>query len=118
MRPTVIVAVCLISGCGIGKVDHYAPRNEAAEREAREIAYTRSLAAQCDAIGYQRDTDPWRNCLLQLHQQAQAERAQGNAVLMQEILRRQGQQQYQAMPLCSTLPPGIRGYQQAQGTCR
>lgn len=115
MKPLPLLLVLVLSSCGIGKVDHYAPRPSAEEVQR---AYTESLFRQCDAVGYTRDTDAHRGCVMQLHGQAQADNAQQRAMILQGIIQQQQGQQYRAMPLCATLPPGTRGYMQAAGTCR
>ena len=86
--------------------------------DAARRAYTDDLRRQCAAIGYHPDTDPFRQCILQLHSNNQASDAQTRAVLMQQLLQGAREQQYRQMPYCSSLPAGIAGYQRAQGTCK
>ena len=87
---------------------------EQQQLQAQQQAYTQNLVNQCRAIGYQENTDSFRNCVLQLHTNNQQQNAQIRGVLLQEALQRQ----YQSMPLCSSLPAGTAGYARAQGTCR
>lgn len=106
MRAVLLCAAALLSGC--------ATPQPTQTQEQRDQAYTAALAAQCEAIGYARFTDPWRSCLLQLHGQAQQQMASDRAILLQEALR----QQYQQLPPCYTLPPGTAAYARSQGSCR
>lgn len=68
MRYATLLLLCSITGCAT-------PEQIAARQEQRDIAYTSALAGQCEAVGYQRGSDPWRNCIVQLHGQNQAQRA-------------------------------------------
>ena len=107
MRINIIVLCSMITGCA-------QPQYIVRSQEDSNRAYTAALAAQCEAIGYKRDTDALRNCMLTLHGQNQQEAVQMRGIAAQEALRRQ----YQQMPLCSSLPPGLSGMARAQGNCR
>lgn len=112
--PSLLCAAALLAGCATPEQMAARQAAEAQAQEQRNQAYTAALAAQCEAIGYVRGTDPWRSCLLQLHGQAQQQMASDRATLLQEALRRQ----YQSLPPCSSLPPGTSGYARSQGSCR
>lgn len=121
-RLVAVTVVAILAGCI--SAEERAARDAAraeqmqAEQEARNKAYTESLTSQCAAIGYQRGSDGMRQCVLQLHTSTQANNTQMRAVIMQQLLQQQQQQEYRSLPFCSRIAPGLRGYMQAQGTCR
>lgn len=111
------IVVCCIAVLGGCANQQQIVANQAAmaeQQQQAEIAYTRGLASQCENIGYVRDTDPWRNCIIQLHGQNQARSSALQGAVLQQYL----QQQYQQLPFCSSLPPFQAGYRRSQGTCR
>lgn len=114
MRLSILLLCTMLAGCASPEQIAARQLYAAEQQEARDIAYTRNLANQCRAVGYQEGTDGFRNCILTLHGQNQQEAAQMRGIAAQEALRRQ----YQQMPLCSQLPPGTSGYARAQGSCR
>jgi hypothetical protein len=78
-----IFIALLLGGC---VSPEQAARNRAAAAEQQrqaEIAYTQGLFAQCRSIGFSDGSDGQRNCVLQLHQQNQANRAALGAALLQ-----------------------------------
>lgn len=114
MRVPLIVLCSILASCASPEE---LARRQAAQAEyqrQQEIAYTNHLRGQCEAIGYQRDSDPWRQCILQLHAQNQAHRSQMQGIILNNAI----QQQYQSLPPCYQLAPGARGFAQAQGRCR
>jgi hypothetical protein len=114
MRLGILLLCTIMTGC-ISQQE-LARRQALAEQEyqARSQAYTHSLMQQCHSLGYQADTDAFRNCVLTLHAQNRQEAAQVRGIAVQEGLRRQ----YDQLPYCYTLPRGSRGMAQAQGSCR
>lgn len=90
MRLHYILVMLAISGCATPEQKAAQAQAEAEAQRQRDYAYSLGLERQCDAIGYQRDTDPWRACIMQLHGQAQAQNAQMRAIILQQYL--QGQQ--------------------------
>lgn len=71
-RGLVICAVVTLAGCAT-------PQEQAAREERERAAYREALTKQCENIGYRRDTDPIRQCILTLHGQivqSQAQNAQ------------------------------------------
>ena len=118
------IAIALVSLFGCisaeqrARIDAERAWREQQEQQARQQAYVLRLAQQCQALGFQPDTDPMRQCMLQLHSNNSASRdALINSLLLNQVQQQQ-QQQYRAMPLCSSLPADMAGYQRAQGTCR
>lgn len=89
MRAMLLIMIVIIAGCATPEQIAARRAAEAEAQRQRNIAYTQQLAAQCDAIGYQRNTDPWRNCLLQLHQQNQAQNAAMRQMLLQQYIQQQ-----------------------------
>ena len=85
---------------------------QAQQREQADVAYTRNLANQCESIGYQRQSDPWRQCIMQLHAQNQQGQTALNAALIQGLASQPG-----PIPSCRSLPAGTSGYARAQGNC-
>lgn len=92
LRLAGVLLALALAGCAT-------PEQLAAQREAQieyqrqqEIAYTMRLRQQCEAIGYRQDTDQWRECILRLHQQAQAQNAALRNVLIQQYLSNQPRQ--------------------------
>ena len=73
-------------------------RRQAAAAEAQEQAdraYTENLKRQCDAVGYARDTEGHRQCVLQLHAQAQGNAAAARNIILQQYLQNQTRQPVQ-----------------------
>lgn len=118
MKLITALLVLTLTACATPEQIAARHRAEAEYAQQQQAAYSQGLRSQCEAIGYRPDTDPWRQCLLQLHTANQQQNAQMRAVILQQYLQQQQQQQYRALPYCYNLPPGVRGYQQAQGTCR
>jgi hypothetical protein len=114
MRMLAVALALLLVGCATPEQIAARQAYEAQAQEERNIAYTRHLANQCRVVGYQDGSEGFRQCILTLHSQAQAELSQMRGIAAQEALRRQGQQ----VPYCSSLPPGTAGYARAQGSCR
>jgi hypothetical protein len=100
----IAIAALLLAGCA-------SPQQQSYNQEQMEIAYTQGLARQCESIGYQRNTDPWRQCILQLHAQNQNRATAFGAAAIQGAATRGPTQS------CASLPPGLRGYARAQGSC-
>lgn len=75
MRYATVLLICIIAGCATPEQIAARRAAEAQAQEQQNIAYTRALAGQCEAVGYARNSDPWRNCIVQLHGQNQANRA-------------------------------------------
>lgn len=96
MRLLLCIMAVAVAGCATPEQQAARRQAEAQYREQQEIAYTRSLAAQCDGLGFQRGTDPWRNCMLQLHGQNQAANAALRSVIIQQYLQQQQRPAYQA----------------------
>lgn len=115
-----LAGCCVLSGClsAEQRAANQALREQqsAQDREYRQRAYQQSLVNQCYAIGYRPETDGMRNCVLQLHQAAQAEEAQKKAMILQYMLNQQPQPRPN-IPLCSTLPAGMAGYMRNSGQC-
>jgi hypothetical protein len=53
---------------------------EEEQRRYQQAAYAERLKRQCRAIGYQENTDSFRNCVLQLHSQTRG-------LILQQILQ-------------------------------
>ena len=114
MKASYLALVVLIGGCVSPEQAAYNRQLQAQQEQYQREAYHARLAANCDAMGFQRGTQGHSNCMLTLHQQNQANMGAAAAALIQgEQLR-----QLQSMPSCASLPPGIAGYARAQGTCR
>lgn len=57
-----LLVVLVLTGCAT-------PEQQKAAEDARNAAYRESLFRQCEAIGFQRNTDPIKQCVLTLHGQ-------------------------------------------------
>lgn len=86
-------------------------RRMALQNEGAQAAYGEQLRTSCESIGYQRDTEPWRQCIMQLHAQNQASSAALGAALLQGAASRPG-----VIP-CRSLPPGTAGLAYSRGQC-
>ncbi len=110
-------AICLfvlLNACTSPEAIRARQDREAAQQQARQEAYRQRVSGQCRAYGFQDGTPEFRNCLMQVDQANRQQNAQMRAVILQQMM----QQEYQQMPLCSSLSPGLAGYRAAQGTCR
>lgn len=120
MRLVAVTAVLLLAGCISAEEraarDYERARQIEAAQQAQNKAYTEDLKRQCSAIGYPTGSDGMRQCILQLHTSTQANSAQMRAVILQQLLQQQRQDELRAMPRCPNNALG--GYQRAQGTCR
>jgi len=89
-----LAALIFIGGCA--SPEQIAARRQAQQEEFRrgEAAYNQTLRNQCESIGYKADTDPWRQCLIQLHTANQQQNAAARAAIIQGIMQQQ-QQSYQ-----------------------
>lgn len=94
MRISLFLLVLLISGCATP--EQRAARQAAEQERFRqgEAEYNRQLRAQCESVGYKPDTDPWRNCLIQLHTANQQRDAALRAAILQGIASQPQQQPY------------------------
>jgi hypothetical protein len=116
----VLCLVVLLASCSSMTPEERAARRQAAyEAEQQQLAaqreaYRQRLYSQCSAYGFQQGTPDFSRCLMQVDTANQQQDAQMRAVILQQLL----QQQYQSMPLCSSLPPGMAGYRRAEATCR
>ncbi|HJW25871.1 MAG TPA: hypothetical protein VJ576_13320 [Rhodocyclaceae bacterium] len=59
---TVVAAALVLAGCAT-------PAEQAARMEREMDRYVQVYGPACDKLGFKRDTDPWRNCVLGLAQQ-------------------------------------------------
>lgn len=114
MKPAILLLCTILSGCVTQEQIAAQRYYEAQEQEARNIAYTRHLADQCRAVGYEEGSDGFRNCMLTLHTQAQAGNAQMRSMLLQQLI----QQRYNQLPPCSSLSGFNAGFARSQGSCR
>lgn len=111
MRYAVLGLVVLIAGC--------ASQQEIAARRAAEqqyqqqqaAAYRNQLSGSCSAMGFQPGTRDHSMCMLQLHQQNQANMGAAAAAAIGGAASR-------PLPSCRGLPPGIAGYERARGNCQ
>ncbi|MBI2749747.1 MAG: hypothetical protein HYX43_10530 [Burkholderiales bacterium] len=109
-----VYLVVLLAGCATQEQIEARRQYEAEQQAAAIEAYRQQVFGQCRAYGFRDGTPEFSQCLMQVDQANQAQNAQMRAVILQQLL----QQQYQQMPLCSSLPPGMAGWYQAQGKCR
>jgi len=67
-----LIVVLMLSGCASPEMNRllFGP-----SREERAQAIVNRLSVHCEAMGYQRDTEPWRQCIQKLYQAAATERA-------------------------------------------
>ena len=106
------LAVLLLAGCI--SPEQIARNNYAAQQqeESARTAYRERLMSSCESIGYQRNTDQWRQCIMQLHAQNQQRNTALGAALLQGAAS-----QPRVVPSCRGLPPGTAGYARSQGQC-
>lgn len=113
MRYSICLFV-LLAGCASPEAIRAQQEQEAAAQQARQEAYRQQVFGQCRAYGFRDGTPEFRNCLMQVDQANQQQNAQMRAVILQQEM----QQQYQQMPLCSSLSYSIAALSASQGTCR
>lgn len=105
LRSTAPLALTAVVGCAAE------PQVDAAQYRA---AYKEQVFSQCDSYGYLRGTREFSDCVMRVDLQNRSnDAALGNAIL-QEGMRRQNE----ALPPCSSLGPGMAGYERAAGRCR
>ena len=111
MRLATVLLALLLTSCATP--EQIAARR-AAEEQARQQqaqAYRNQLYQSCSAMGFQPGTLHHSNCMLQLHQQNQANLGAAAAAAIQGQMAR-------PLPSCRGLPPGIAGYERAAGRCQ
>ena len=106
------IAVVLLAGCVSAEQAALNRQAEAERFRQQQAAYQRQLQNQCESIGYQPNTEPWRQCILTLHLQKQQEMAN----LRNTIIQHELQQESLSMPKCLDGPLGE--YLRRQGRCR
>ena len=82
MRLLTVLLFLLLAGCATPEQIAERQRQEALQREQAAANYWRRLNAHCSQIGYQPNTDGFRNCVLQLHQSEQQQRAAIGAAII------------------------------------
>lgn len=104
----IALVLLLLAGCASPEQIAARQAYEAQQQEAARTAYRERLMASCESIGYTRNTDQWRQCIMQLHAQNQAQQTAYGAALIHGTSSR-------PLPPC---PPGvIGGYQRGAGRC-
>ena len=77
MKRLLLLVGFLLTGCASEGMNRllfgYEP-----SREERAQAIVNRLSTHCEAIGYQKDTEPWRQCILKLYNAAAIEQAGQN----------------------------------------
>ncbi len=96
----------LIGGCASETVQ----ADDAQDR----AAYREHVYAQCDSYGYQRGSKAFSDCLMSVDLANRQMADQLRGAILQEALQRE----YRTLPLCSSLPSGMSGYERAAGRCR
>ncbi len=114
MRYFVYLVALTLFGCATQAQIEARQEQERAQQLSAQAAYRERVFGQCRAYGFAEDSAEFRQCLMQIDM---ANRQQ-NQAMQQMILQQMIQQQYQSLPSCSSLPPGLAGYRKAQGTCR
>lgn len=100
----VVVLFVLVAGCAT-------PEQQYAQQAADRAEYQRLLAQRCTSYGFTAGTLEFSNCVMQVDMSARN-------LLLQQSLQEESMRQERALPLCSSLGPGLRGYMKAQGRCR
>ena len=111
MRYLVFASVALMMGC--------ASQQEIAARQAAQqqyqqqqaAAYRNQLYSNCSAFGFQPGTRDHSVCMMQLHQQNQANMGAAAAAAIGGAASR-------PLPSCRGLPPGIAGIERSRGNCQ
>jgi hypothetical protein len=80
------------------------------EQESIRTAYRQRLVSSCESSGYQRDTEPWRQCIMKLDAQNQRIQTALGSALLQGYANQPRQ-----IPPCRNLPEPIAGHQGAPG---
>lgn len=115
MRRFVYLVAFTLVGCAATPEQIEARRQqEQAQQQAAQAAYRERVFGQCRAYGFTEGSAEFRQCLMQVDMANQQQNAATRQIILQQML----QQQYQSMPLCSSLPPFTSGYRRAEGTCR
>ena len=70
-----LLVVLLLTGCASPEMNRFLFGQS---REERAETIVNRLSTHCEAIGYRRDTDPWRECILKLYNAAAIEQAGQN----------------------------------------
>lgn len=73
---------------------------------------------RCVQYGYTPGSEGFAHCRMNLDQTAKQRMRDRENMILQQGIQDDAQRRYRQMPLCSQLPPGMRGFYQAQGACR
>ena len=109
-----VLLAFLLAGCATPEEQGQRVRQQILQQEEQREAYTRQVVATCRAYGFIPQTPAWSNCMMQVDMANRAQNQQLQNMLLQQFLN----QQPNPMPLCSSLPPGLQGYERAGGRCR
>ena len=88
------------------------------EVEIGSPAYWERVRARCGDYGFTPGTVEFKNCVMQLDQNVRQRQIDRENMILQQGIQNESVRQQRALPLCSQLGPGMRGYMQAQGRCR
>lgn len=107
----IIVLFATLAGCA--SQQEIAARNAAQQQyqQQQAAAYRNHLSGSCSAFGFQPGTRDHSVCMMQLHQQNQANIGNAAAAAIGGAASR-------PLPSCRGLSPGMAGYQRAQGNCQ
>lgn len=110
MKRAFVLGAILLSGCVSPQEQAEMQRQGAYQEQRQEEAYMARLAARCNQFGFATGSEQFSQCMMSLHQQNQANFGAAAAALL-------ANQPQPVRPRCSSLPPGIAGYEAAQGRC-
>ena len=104
--------LCLLLLAGCVSPEQIAQRQELPQQERPlEPAYRAQLISSCESIGYERNTYPWRQCIMQLQTQNQQQATALGAALLQGSEK-------QPRPQCWRLLTAAQAeYARSQGLC-
>lgn len=86
----ILVFVLLLSGCALDPAVIAArQRQQQAQEEQNQRAYVANMINQCEALGFSRNEQSIRQCMLQLYQSDQNQRQANRANALNYLISRQ-----------------------------
>lgn len=110
MKLSILVVAILLSGCVSPEQRAKMEQQQAYQQQQQEAAYVARLKARCSQFGFTEGSAEHSQCMMSLHQQNQANIGAAAAAMIQS-------QPQPTKPRCSSLPPGLAGYEAQQGRC-
>ena len=124
MRIAVIALSIALSGCASKTPEERAAFRQARQAEeqrqvaAQREAYRQNVYSQCRSYGFRDGSAEFNNCVMRVDMSNREQDAATRQMILQQAIQAEQVRQQRALPLCSSMGPGMAGYMRAEGSCR